>query len=739
LSIKSRKLFAILVVTMMVLSLLPMTAFAASDNSVNKVPQVASDHVFTDKTAPVLRIAEKNIGEFSSTSGETFRLILENAKWSTNAEGLQALQDKCTDGRIEVVKILSDTVAEITVVRNSERTDKATFLIPLITELTAEGEAKVTVDGRDSAVSSTTHVFANSAGGRTIASISKVNTIARLGKLATIQIDETRLGSLPDGEQNLKIKLPPKFRWELPAGWGADDDVTFSGGLTGTYDSDSVTGDGTRTLEITFNPYPSAAKRTARGSIFLNNLQIRADRDAPYGEVSVDFDGTNITSQELVVAKYYDYNIEASVEEVKEVVAGRHNNKTAKITIEENMEDALIEGRELSVVLPDWVKVTKISDKGTKVVDFNDNMDSNQSEFYFTVDRQGQSGKAKYVFELELSVEADKTGDIVAEISGAGAEAQELVIATAVAPVTVEINPTDLRIGVQGQEAPDIIITETAKGRIDCDGDLYSYQSGTDATGKPIYSATGVKDQLTISLPDGFEFTDPPTVEVTEGNLELAPLAFDPGFLTLKVKSASTRPSTIKISNIKLTLNRTVAEGDFRVNVGGGSIVKNHWKDATASTPGLFNKDRVVRALFGKVITPAPGETRATTTFTIDSTTYTVVENNVAVEKTMDVAPYLKNGRTYLPVRFVADALGVSEDNIVWDPVKASVTVFKGDRIAQMTIGSNVLMVNGVELTMDAVPEITNGRTMLPVRWVAQALGATIDWDADTQTVTVKQ
>ena len=252
---------------------------------------------------------------------------------------------------------------------------------------------------------------------------------------------------------------------------------------------------------------------------------------------------------------------------------------------------------------------------------------------------------------------------------------------------------------MQNQEAPDIIITETAKGRIDCDGDLYSVD--VDGDGIIDYQATGARS-VTITLPDGFEFTDPPTVEVTEGNLELAPLAFDPNVLTLKVKSASTKPSTIKISNIKLTLNRSVAEGDFKVNVGGGTIVKNNWRDATASTPGLFNKARVVRALFGKVITPAPGETRSTTTFTIDSTTYTVVENNVAVEKTMDVAPYIKNGRTYLPVRFVADALGVSEDNIVWDPVKASVTVFKGDRIAQMVIGSNVL-VSRVELTMDAV------------------------------------
>jgi hypothetical protein len=228
-------------------------------------------------------------------------------------------------------------------------------------------------------------------------------------------------------------------------------------------------------------------------------------------------------------------------------------------------------------------------------------------------------------------------------------------------------------------------------------------------------------------------------VEVIDGNLELAPLAFSPSTISLRVKSNSTKPSTIKISNIKLTVNRSVPEGDFDVQVGGGAIVKNHNKDATSSTEGLFNKGRVVKTLLGTVITPAPGEIHATTTFTIGSTTYTVVEAAVAVEKTMDVAPYIKDGRTYLPVRFVADALGVTEDNIIWDPVNATVTIFKGDRIAQMTIGSNILLVNGVQLTMDAAPEIVSGRTMLPVRWMAQALGATIEWDPETQQVTVTQ
>ncbi|MBC7336320.1 MAG: copper amine oxidase N-terminal domain-containing protein, partial [Clostridia bacterium] len=47
------------------------------------------------------------------------------------------------------------------------------------------------------------------------------------------------------------------------------------------------------------------------------------------------------------------------------------------------------------------------------------------------------------------------------------------------------------------------------------------------------------------------------------------------------------------------------------------------------------------------------------------------------------------------------------------------------------------LLINGITITMDAAPEIKDGRTMLPFRWVAQALGASVSWDEATKTVTM--
>jgi len=55
-----------------------------------------------------------------------------------------------------------------------------------------------------------------------------------------------------------------------------------------------------------------------------------------------------------------------------------------------------------------------------------------------------------------------------------------------------------------------------------------------------------------------------------------------------------------------------------------------------------------------------------------------------------------------------------------------------------MKIGSTTMLINGAAITMDVAPDIVApGRTMLPIRWLGQALGATVGWDAETQTVTM--
>lgn len=724
----TKKLIAILCVAFFILSM-AVPAFATSKNTVNKVPQVKDEHPFYKDDAPVLTIKEEN-ESISTGKAFQFELRLKNAKWLKDDAGNFKIGEAATRAAIDVIdvggnatisaiKFYGDNILSLEVMKTG--TGDLVIKVPLISKVDGEGNVEVEVDGRDSPISSGTYVYAVSAAGKTITSISKVNKFAgRTGELALIRIDETRIGSLGTSNQAIKLKLPPKFVWSKagnPSGLANKYEIT----------TPEAIGIGTRTLTLTVNL--GAVSRTARGSIFLEGLEITADRDAPYGDVVIDVDGDNVTAAELLVAKRMEYEAEVTVKEVKELVAGRWDsgNKTAKIKIEEKVKgSSFIANREIAVILPEWVKIAK-APTGSEY-----SLGSKKNELYIDV---GKTPASKYEFELELSIEADQSGDIVAEVSGAGIEKQEVVIAKAVAPITAEVAATDLKIGVQNQPAPDIIITETKKGMID-DGALDVYTNTSEYSG----TKTDVSSrELTVTLPSGIDFASAPDVEVTEGNLEIGKAKVSKNVLTIPITSTSTKPSTIKISDVKLTLDRTVPEGEFKANIGGGALVKNYEYNVGMKAPVTFDKNRVVRFVFANVITPAPGETRATSVFTIGSTTYTVIEQNQTVEKTMDVAPYIKDGRTFLPLRYVANALGVDDDNIIWDPVTKAVTIFKGDRIAQVTIGSKTMLVNGVTINMDVAPEITDGRTMLPIRWMGQALGATIDWDAEARSVTVKQ
>jgi hypothetical protein len=134
------------------------------------------------------------------------------------------------------------------------------------------------------------------------------------------------------------------------------------------------------------------------------------------------------------------------------------------------------------------------------------------------------------------------------------------------------------------------------------------------------------------------------------------------------------------------------------------------------------------------------------TTFEIGATTYSVLSstNEDASEtakpeiKTMDVAPYVKNDRTYVPVRYLAYSLGVEEGSVTWDGNARKVSISKDDTDIALIVGSPIMYVNGQSTNMDVSPEITQDRTFLPARWVAEALGAEVLWDDATQQTTIK-
>ena len=110
----------------------------------------------------------------------------------------------------------------------------------------------------------------------------------------------------------------------------------------------------------------------------------------------------------------------------------------------------------------------------------------------------------------------------------------------------------------------------------------------------------------------------------------------------------------------------------------------------------------------------------------------TAVVNGEAVKN--DVAPLIVNFRTYTPARFVAESLGAK---VVWDEKTRTVTITKDDVKIILTIDSTTAYVSGTKVQMDASAFIADGRTYTPVRFVAEQLGASVEWDEEARTVTI--
>ncbi len=103
-------------------------------------------------------------------------------------------------------------------------------------------------------------------------------------------------------------------------------------------------------------------------------------------------------------------------------------------------------------------------------------------------------------------------------------------------------------------------------------------------------------------------------------------------------------------------------------------------------------------------------------------------------KKDMDVAPFILDSRTFVPIRFVAEALGSS---VGWDNARKEVKITGNVQII-LKIGSKQFFVDGTPFDMNVAPFIQDSRTFVPIRFVGEALGSSVGWDSSTKNITVQ-
>ncbi|HEY3365714.1 MAG TPA: stalk domain-containing protein [Symbiobacteriaceae bacterium] len=103
-------------------------------------------------------------------------------------------------------------------------------------------------------------------------------------------------------------------------------------------------------------------------------------------------------------------------------------------------------------------------------------------------------------------------------------------------------------------------------------------------------------------------------------------------------------------------------------------------------------------------------------------------------ERQLPVAPQVIDGTTYVPLRFIADALGVNQN---YDPDTAAMALSTDRHVVILTVGAAEAMVDGTRIQLSAPARNVDGRIMVPLRFIAESLGFTVHWDPVNRLTTI--
>lgn len=540
--------------------------------------------------------------------------------------------------------------------------------------------------------------------------------------LGSLEIMEVTAGSL---EQN------SKFQVSLPDGvtWEGVQIVTTAPFTLVQQGAPFYNSSGLHTIEFTVTTYTASG---TPGFILLKDPTVKIGTDVDNGDIVAKLSsvGANkaITEGDVVIGKKGGYEVAITATEAPVINNGQWNKKVATITLKESIAKSLVPGRTITFTLPDnarWVDRPTASLKSGTVA-FMDNtgawVNADHRAVVYTLGAGDYSASEIEFKNGTIALEADgPVGDITVTVGGTATAEGEVVVAVAQDPVTAVCDPiNNVIIGMQNQPVSDILITEVGAGAINA----------------KISQATAT---VVLTLPAGMVWAKTPTVAVTAGDLKINELNVtkNRGVLTIPVTTSSDEASTITISGVEVTSDRTVPEGPVEMEISGTSLDRTSYylNQAGERDADQMNRPACIQTV-ATCVTPAPAETLTeyTSSFSLGSTIYYV--NGMA--KMMDVAVFAQDGRVFVPQRYLGLALGIAEENIVWDQATQTATFTTNDgKVATCTVGSNIITVDGVETTMDVTPLVVDSRIFLPARFLTEALGGTVGWDQATQTAFV--
>ena len=245
---------------------------------------------------------------------------------------------------------------------------------------------------------------------------------------------------------------------------------------------------------------------------------------------------------------------------------------------------------------------------------------------------------------------------------------------------------------------------------------------------------------IVFTLPEGLKWTSYPTISETS----------ETNGLTLAMEQGKTKWEKVDEMgrSIRTTISKESSEtaailifegGEVNIDEdyeGSAEMIVRGNAGATGVVP-LGNVQYLPGSKVGE-LSPSPGEipmqtAGKTVVFTINQPIYKI-DNQV---KNALLTPYIKDGRTFLGLKDVAVAVGVKEEDILWEPVTRTITIQKEKNIIQLQLGSNIIRSNAGNIVMNTTAEVKDNRTTLPVAYIMQALDINYNWDGNSNTVTI--
>lgn len=770
-----KKLISMVMAAAMVVSLVPATAFADTGSAKAVAKVIDAADVSKDATAETamdnetteLQLKVDGNGQYAtgSTAKHELTFTLDGAEFKTVTAAEIAKNVKVTRGATTVTNITADNISEVEkdgfklTITNVELKDEDIISVNLHSNIKLKSvsvgkKATIAVDGAMVTTDDLTFAEVKDTGIK--ASVKKVAEITEEG-ISALEKDlkiEANVGKFEKG-QKFTLKLSNGFEFNKLEGvtnlYTVEQPVKGEREVTIVVDTEQ--GKDTDTITIPAAKMVISAESAKIGTeCKLTVKAVRGDNKEGFADTADAIVIAKVVADAITVTVDEDEDlpvIYSGVNVANEGITDDSDHEALEVTLEEPTAGTLDAKKALTMELPEGVYVTdvKFGDK-----DFIEGKsDSNAADVFKAAYKKGDyetfefarrtlvatpetdKDGGKLEFTLTLVAEPGFTGDVTLKVDGAGMDkAQEVKIAKFVSPYTVEASQNDLIIDYRNTKVPTNIVVKEAEDGLWKKDSVFKFSLDRNID---------TEDDATYTVDD-------------KSDMEVKKIKNDLGF---RVDKESGDAATVTISDISLYMSRSLAAGayDLQLDTTGSDkfMKQNVYSNIAAPATGktdertvayqYYNNDdnfkHVVKEGFVNIITA--GRDQDDASFTKKVVVPVGEKYIIAGEEqvALDVPAYISaQGYTMLPVRAVATALGINNNNVLWNQASRTVTILYGQRIITMVAGQKVVTVNGNTIPASATVQIKDGRTFLPMRDLATALGVTdITWDAATKTATM--